>query len=262
MSGEVLVRALALLALPACAAAAVLALTVLRLHRRQLRAAERAAELQRRVARLETARASLERSAVTDPLTGVGNYRHLQLTLDREVARHRRGGRPMALLLVEISGFEAITAAHGHRRGHAALRDLAQRLAVEIRRSDTLGRYGGEEFLVLLPETGPEGAAQVAERLCWTVRRHRLPLPEGTGSRPLSGAGNGLTACVGVAVLPEDGDHAVTLLRAADRALGEARRAGGDCWRRSPAVLPPAAPAGQRAPREPDRTQMGVSAPQ
>ncbi|WP_377269759.1 diguanylate cyclase domain-containing protein [Peterkaempfera sp. SMS 1(5)a] len=254
MSGEVLVQALALLSLAACAAAGVLAAAVLRLRRSQQVAVERAAELQRRVLRLEKARSVLERTAVTDPQTGVWNYRHLQLTLDREVARHLRGGRPMAVLLLEVGGFEAIKAAHGRPRGHTALRDLAQRLAVEIRRSDTLGRYGGEEFLVLLPDTGPEGAAQVAERLCWTVRRHRLPLPEGTSGRPAAdGAGNGLTATVGIAVLPVDGNHAATLLRAADRALGEARQAAADRSATADALT---------LMMDSDRTQLGVSAPQ
>ncbi|WP_055589059.1 GGDEF domain-containing protein [Peterkaempfera griseoplana] len=256
MSGEVLVRALALLSLPVTTAAATLAVAALRMRRRHRAAVERAAELQRRVLRLEKARSVLERTAVTDPLTGVGNYRHLQLTLDREVARHLRGGRPLAVLLLEVGGFEAIYAAHGRPRGHAALRDLAQRLAVEIRRSDALGRYGGEEFLVVLPDTGAEGAAQVAERLRWTVRRHLLQLPEHTAGRPAPDeAGNGLTATVGIAVLPVDGNHAATLLRAADRALAEARRAAADgSATAADGALTPTV--------DPDRAQLGVSAPQ
>ncbi|MFJ6212590.1 GGDEF domain-containing protein [Streptomyces sp. NPDC092296] len=274
MTTAVLVQALAALSLPTSATAAALGVHTARLRRRHRHGAARTAELRRRVRRLEAARAGLERTAVTDPLTGVWNYRHLQLTLDREVARHTRGERPLAVLLLDISGFEAISAAHGHHRAHAVLRDLAQRLAIEVRRADTLGRYGGEEFLVLLPDTGVEGAAQVAERLCWTVRRHRLLLPAeppGTAPGPSGGPGapgdaaarpgNGLTAAIGIAVLPRDGAHAATLLRAADRALRDATRAGGDCWRGAPAHRDPA--AARRTPIEDStRTQLGVSAPQ
>ncbi|MFJ8044506.1 GGDEF domain-containing protein [Kitasatospora sp. NPDC096147] len=234
MSTPLLLQALAGLSLPALGAAV---LTGGRLRRSAAAAEAREAELRERLAELTAERDALQRTASCDPLTGVWNYRHLQLTLDREVERARRvepGAplRPLALLMLEIAGFDAVVAEHGRGRGNAVLRDLAQRLSVEIRRSDTLGRYGGEEFLVVLPDTGPEGAAHVAERLCWTVRRHQLldwspagPAPR----RPVSG--NGLTAAVGIAVLPEDGAHAALLLRAADRALAVAREAGGDCWR-------------------------------
>ncbi|MBC3843758.1 GGDEF domain-containing protein [Streptacidiphilus sp. 4-A2] len=119
------------------------------------------------------ARDSLERTSYTDPLTGVWNYRYLQLSLDREIARclrhpHRPGGAPggqLALLLLEVEGFEEIRREHGYRRGGAVLRDLAQRLAMEFRETDVFGRYGGEEFLVLLPDTDAAGAQQAAERL-------------------------------------------------------------------------------------------------
>ncbi|MGW4896699.1 GGDEF domain-containing protein [Kitasatospora sp. NPDC004240] len=250
MSTPLLVQALAALSAPALAGTTLLAL---RLRRGDSGAAAREARLRERVAELESRCAELERTASCDPLTGVWNYRHLQLTLDREIERSRRaersehqdGPRPLAVLLLEITGFEAIITAQGRGRANAILRDLAQRLAMEIRRSDTLGRYSGEEFLVVLPDTGAEGAAQVAERLVWSVRRHLL-LDWSSGPREGRRAhGNGLTAAVGLSVLPEDGGHAAVLLRAADRALAEARAAGGDCWRGAagaqarPGVSPP-----------------------
>ncbi|MBV6698668.1 GGDEF domain-containing protein [Kitasatospora aureofaciens] len=244
MPTPLLVQALAALSVPALAGTAVLGL---RLRRTGEQAAGREARLHERVAELEGRCAELERTASCDPLTGVWNYRHLQLTLDREIERSRRaehtdqqdGPRPLAVLLLEIAGFDAVVAEHGRGRASAILRDLAQRLAMEIRRADTLGRYSGEEFLVVLPDTGADGAAQVAERLVWSVRRHLL-LDWSSGPRePRPAQGNGLTAAVGVAVLPEDGTHAAVLLRAADRALAEARAAGGDCWRRTrPPHLP------------------------
>ncbi|WP_406112513.1 GGDEF domain-containing protein [Kitasatospora purpeofusca] len=241
MSTPLLVQALAVLSAPALAGAAVLGV---RLRRGAARAARRETGLRERVAELEERCAELERTASCDPVTGVWNYRHLQLTLDREIDRARRaeqhepqdGPRPLAVLLLEINGFDAVVAEHGRVRAGTVLRDLAQRLGMEIRRSDTLGRYSGEEFLVVLPDTGADGAAQVADRLVWSVRRHLL-LDWSSGERAdRRPHGNGLTAAIGLAVLPEDGTHAAVLLRSADRALAAARAAGGDCWR-------PAAPA-------------------
>ncbi|GAA2147008.1 hypothetical protein GCM10009760_37410 [Kitasatospora kazusensis] len=234
MSSPLLVQALALLGAPALAVAAAAGL---RLRRATAGAGEREAVLRQQIAELEVERAALQRTASCDPLTGVWNYRHLQLTLDREVERTRRADHgeeppPLALLMLEIAGFDAIVEEHGRGRAGAILRDLAQRLGVEIRRTDTLARYGGEEFLVVLPDTGLDGAVQVAERLCWSVRRHRLLDWSAAGPEPSRPAGgNGLTAAVGIAVLPGDGGHAALLLRAADAALGRARAAGGDCWR-------------------------------
>ncbi|MFE6053395.1 GGDEF domain-containing protein [Kitasatospora sp. NPDC056446] len=249
MSTPLLVHALAALTAPALAGATVLGLRV----RRDRAGAAAGAERQRaRISELEARCAELERTASCDPLTGVWNYRHLQLTLDREIERARRaehadqadGPRPLAVLMLAIAGFDAVIAEHGRGRADAILRDLAQRLAMEIRRADTLGRYSGEDFLVVLPDTGAEGAAQVAERLVWSVRRHLL-LDWSSGTRePRPVHGNGLTAAAGIAVLPEDGVHAAVLLRAADAALAEARAAGGDCWRISP--------------RHPDRIATGL----
>ncbi|WP_052682068.1 GGDEF domain-containing protein [Saccharothrix sp. ST-888] len=234
MSTQLLAAALAGLSATGLATAV---LSGLRLRRSTAAAAERESALGQRIAELEAECDVLRRTASCDPQTGVWNYRHLQLTLDREVERSRRaepGERPrrLALLMMEITGFEAVVAEHGRRRANAVLRDLAQRLSVEIRRSDTLGRYGGEEFLVVLPDTGADGAAHVAERLCWSVRRHRLLDWSPAGPEPRRPVGgNGLTAAIGVAVLPADGAHAAVLLRAADRALARARADGGDCWR-------------------------------
>ncbi|WP_354642005.1 GGDEF domain-containing protein [Kitasatospora camelliae] len=251
MSTPLLLQALAGLGAPALAAVGWYGR---RLRRTAAEAAGREEGLRERIAELEQECADLQRTASCDPLTGVWNYRHLQLTLDREIERARRAEaasaepRPLSLLMMEIAGFEAVVAEHGRARAGAVLRDLAQRLSVEIRRSDTLGRYGGEEFLVLLPDTGAEGAVQVAERLCWTVRRHQLLDWSAAGpAKRRSAAGNGLTAAIGLAVLPRDGGHTALLLRAADGALAEARRAGGDCWRAAPGRPGPLADGGAEA---------------
>lgn len=273
MSTALLVQAMAVLSVPALAGATLLGV---RLRRGDSGTALREAGLRGRIAELEERCAELERTASCDPLTGAWNYRHLQLTLGREIERARRADQradrldqphPLAVLMLEISGFDAIIAEQGRGRGNAMLRDLVQRLGMEIRRSDTLGRYGGQEFLVLLPDTGVEGAVQVAERLVWSVRRHRL-LDWSSGPRePRPVDGNGLTAAVGIAVLPRDGAHAALLLRAADRALTEAKQAGGDCWRGAgpprPAVEPPVpgAPAARTAADAPGPDRRGRPAP-
>ncbi|MFF0294351.1 GGDEF domain-containing protein [Kitasatospora sp. NPDC004615] len=236
---------LLLQALAVLGAAAPVAAGVAALRRRGAGAAPggRETELLAKIAELTAERDELRRTASCDPLTGVWNYRHLQLTLDQEIERARRAEatavdpRPLSVLMVELVGFDALVAEHGRSRANGMLRDLAQRLAVEIRSCDTLGRYGGEEFLVLLPDTAPEGAAQVAERLCWSVRRHRLT-DRHPGEPADPEARSGLTAAIGLAVLPRDGAHAAVLLRAADRALAEARAAGGDCWRPAPSGPP------------------------
>ncbi|MFC9324723.1 GGDEF domain-containing protein [Kitasatospora sp. NPDC057015] len=271
MSTALLVQAMAVLSVPALAGASLLGV---RLRCGDSGASLREAGLRGRITELEERCAELERTASCDPLTGAWNYRHLQLTLGREIERARRADQradrqdqphPLALLMLEISGFDAIITEQGRGRGNAILRDLVQRLGMEIRRSDTLGRYGGQEFLVLLPDTGVEGAVQVAERLIWSVRRHRL-LEWSTGPRePRPAPGNGLTAAVGIAVLPRDGAHAALLLRAADRALTEAKQAGGDCWRGAspprPAVAPPRHGSPPGAPGRPAAAAPVVDAP-
>jgi diguanylate cyclase (GGDEF)-like protein len=234
---SVLLAMLLLLALVA------LTVTAVRLCRTRRQARADALSQQQELTRLRSTRAELERTSYTDALTGVWNYRYLQLALDREIARcsrhsHADGADRLSLLLLEIDGLDEIRREHGHQRGGAVLRDLVQRLAMEVREADVFGRYGGDEFLVLLPDTDAAGAETVAERLRWTVRRHPLALPSvpvlsvldpasamsddldaERGAAPV----NGLSAAVGIAVLPRDGGHAALLLRAADRSLAAAR---------------------------------------
>jgi diguanylate cyclase (GGDEF)-like protein len=208
----VLIVPLALLCPPALAAAAVLGVL---LRRRGRTVAARAEELRGRLTALELDRADLERTAAADDVTGVGNQRSLRLALRREVAGALREDRPLAVLLVSLDGFAAVRREHGRQQADALLRDYAQRIAVEVRRGDTVARQGGEEFALLLPGADEEGAAGVAARLRWTVRRHR-PCP---GAVDEAAAGARITASIGSAVLPADGRHPAVLLRAADRAL-------------------------------------------
>jgi diguanylate cyclase (GGDEF)-like protein len=178
--------------------------------------------LRRELSGLEQGREDLERLSALDPVTGVWNYRYLQQALARELGWAARDRRPFALLLLEVDGFGDYTVAAGHQKAFGTLRDLAQRLSVEIRSGDTFARYGGDEFVALLPGATSEGAEGVAERLCYAVRKTVAQQDEAAAE---------LTLSVGIACFPESGEHAASLVGAADRALAEARADGGDGWR-------------------------------
>lgn len=173
------------------------------------------------------------RLSVTDGLTGLWNYRYLQLSLAKEVERATRFERPLSLLMLDLDHFKLVNDVHGHQRGDAVLVELAERIRGLVRDVDTLARYGGEEFVLVLPETDETGAVQAAERIRQAVRA----LPFGNaGDPPVV-----LTLSIGVAVFPVHGAGTVELLRAADDALYVAKREGRDAWRL--AGLPGVAPA-------------------
>ena len=190
-------------------------------------------QLRRELSGLEQGRDDLERLSAIDPVTGIWNYRYLQQALARELGWATRDGRPFALLLCEVDGFAEYTVAAGHQRAFGTLRDLAQRLSVEIRSRDIFARYGGDEFVALLPGATAEGAAIVAERLCYAVRKSLA------SSAPLDQAESALTLSVGIACFPESGEHAASLVGAADKALAEARADGGDGWRQASGPVQP-----------------------
>jgi diguanylate cyclase (GGDEF)-like protein/PAS domain S-box-containing protein len=143
--------------------------------------------------------------AVTDPLTGLGNYRRLVEALDAEVKRTGRTGRPFAVLLLDLDQLKKINDRYGHLIGSQALCRLADVLRVFSRSIDTATRYGGDEFAVILPETMAAAARLVASRI-----RSRLAADS---LQPT------LSASIGVAVYPEDGETIEALLRTADREL-------------------------------------------
>ena len=143
--------------------------------------------------------------AVTDPLTGLGNYRRLAEELDAEVKRTGRSGRPFAVLLLDLDQLKKINDRYGHLIGSQALCRLADVLRVDCRAIDTAARYGGDEFVVILPETTTAAARLVASRI-----RSRL-VADSLEPR--------LSASIGVAVYPQDGETIEALLRTADREL-------------------------------------------
>lgn len=113
----------------------------------------------------ERTEAALREMALRDPLTGIANRRAILAACERELERARRAGTPLAIALLDIDHFKRINDSHGHLAGDAVLRQAAALLRQRLRLSDEVGRYGGEEFLVLLPDTGRDGALTVVDGL-------------------------------------------------------------------------------------------------
>jgi diguanylate cyclase (GGDEF)-like protein len=152
--------------------------------------------------------------AVTDPLTGLSNYRTLINVMESEVQRSRRTGRPFAVLLFDLDGLKTINDEHGHLVGSRAICRLASVLRIHCRAMDTAARYGGDEFAVVLPEAGEAAASSVSRRICERLAKD--------GEVPH------VTVSVGAAVFPRDGETIDGLFDAADRALyGMKRRPDG-----------------------------------
>ena len=160
----------------------------------------------------------LARLAHTDNLTGLANRRYLDEELTRLTARSNRHGGPLSILLIDGDHFKRVNDAHGHQVGDEALIALAARLAERLRAEDVIGRWGGEEFMVMLPDIERRGAETVAEAL----RRHVSDRPLETSAGPIP-----LTISIGWAFKGSE-DTADDLLRRADSALYEAKSGGRD----------------------------------
>lgn len=165
------------------------------------------------------------RLAYHDALTGVPNRRLVDLFLAQHFAASRRG-QPLAIVIFDLDGFKSYNDAYGHAEGDDALREFGSILMEETRDADVAGRYGGEEFLAILPAESAAGASRYAERVRAVLSRREL----GTGAR--------ITVSAGVAVSDPTMSDATELVRAADAALYQAKAAGGNRVEPGPAPAP------------------------
>jgi len=163
---------------------------------------------------------ALRAQAARDPLTGVHNRGFFDEMLASQLAIARRGGTPVTVMMVDVDHFKRVNDTYGHSEGDRALRVIAQALAGAARASDTVSRYGGEEFCLILPGTPLDAAVQLAGRI-------REEVPEAC-ARAAIGGGTRITVTIGLAAAPADGMDSETVLRVADRRLYRGKDAGRD----------------------------------
>jgi len=161
---------------------------------------------------------ALRQLATRDQLTGLLNRREFDRIMAEEAERCRRFGQPLALVMVDIDHFKAVNDTHGHQAGDAVLRAIAKTLTGQLRTVDRVARIGGEEFALVLMQTGRSAATEVAQRVVEAVAASPVVIESGASLR--------LTISAGVAVLPEDVSWLELLIGAADRSLFAAKRGG------------------------------------
>jgi diguanylate cyclase (GGDEF)-like protein len=161
----------------------------------------------------------VQRDAVTDELTGLSNLRRMQAALSGELERGRRFDTPVGLVLLDIDNFKKVNDTYGHQQGDEVLRRVAAVLRGLSREIDEPARYGGEEMVVVLAQTPPEGAVRLAERMRQGIEDLRIPRLDGQGELRV-------TASFGVAAVPASASDSESLVAAADAALYRAKEAG------------------------------------
>jgi len=176
-----------------------------------------------RLDHLVRTREEWQRLAMRDPLTGLYNRYYFEDRLDGEFERARRYRRPFSILMVDIDDFKKINDNYGHDTGDTVLRKIGEVLKTKTRRSDIQVRYGGEEFVLIIPEAGLRGAVQAGNKLCRDIRKLVFSTPTSVFS---------VTISAGVASSSaKPYSHWKEILRDADRALYQAKASGKDCVR-------------------------------
>jgi len=174
-------------------------------------------ERKRAAEEIQLLQTELREQAIRDPLTGLYNRRYLNETLDRELARAKRGEYPVSLVMIDIDQFKSLNDTFGHHMGDSILRSFAAQLISQTRVGDTVCRYGGEEFLVVLPDVTIEIAHEIAERWRKSFQEtHRF----------YEGENIGATVSCGISEFPANGDLNVELIAAADKGMYQAKAAG------------------------------------
>lgn len=169
--------------------------------------------------------------AVTDELTGLPNNRAFRATIDREASRAERFKHELSLVILDIDNFKSVNDTYGHLQGDQVLRVVGRLLLDEPRAIDEPARYGGEEFVVALPETGVDGAVELAERLRETLAGEEIPLLESDGVLRV-------TASFGTATMPGAASSVRDLFAAADEALYQAKGTGKNKVVTAPDLIP------------------------
>jgi diguanylate cyclase (GGDEF)-like protein len=159
------------------------------------------------------------RLSTIDPLTGLFNRTFFFAAIEREITRSARSGRGFCLLMMDLDELKAVNDRFGHFHGDRVLHGVGEVIMSGVRKLDTAARYGGDEFVVLLPETDPTGAFVLAEKIRLGVRAMQLGLPPGSPQPSLS---------VGVVSFPDDGRTTDELMISADGAMYASKRAGKD----------------------------------
>jgi len=165
-------------------------------------------------------RDDLRQQAIHDPLTGLCNRRYLEENLGRELHRAWRGNSPLCVVMLDLDNFKAFNDTFGHDGGDSLLRELAHMLREKLRKSDISCRYGGDEFVLVLPDSSLADTRQHVEQIRVLVKELQIK----RGGPPLET----ITVSAGVAGAPEHGSTAAELLQAADNAMYAAKRAGGN----------------------------------
>ncbi len=173
-------------------------------------------ELREKNRQLEEVLSKVEILAITDPLTGLYNRRHFESLIEKEFNKTVRYKKPTSCILIDIDYFKSINDEYGHRIGDHILKEMAALIKNCVRKVDTVSRWGGEEFIVLLPETNKEQAIKAAERIINTIRNHEF-----------SDIRKKITVSLGIASIPDiNVENAEKLIDACDNALYDAKRKG------------------------------------